>query len=153
MSDRRKVVVPGASSGIGKATAIRFAADGYDVCLNARREKLLEEVAAGLEPGPSMHGHGLAADGPGHEFIFAEAGRNQTMARSRTRKLIANGPRLPSLLFDLEKDPLEMKNVYGAQAYRGDVQKLEAALAAWRPKDTPMKRHLDYADPPQVAWK
>lgn len=54
MSNRRKVVVTGASSGIGKATAVRFAADGCDVCLNARRHGLLEEVAASLEPGDHL---------------------------------------------------------------------------------------------------
>ena len=38
------VVVTGASSGIGKATAIRFAALGAKVVLLARRKKLLNEV-------------------------------------------------------------------------------------------------------------
>ncbi|HEY3211064.1 MAG TPA: SDR family oxidoreductase [Actinomycetota bacterium] len=38
-------VVTGASSGIGRSTAIAFAAEGSDVVLAARREDMLEEVA------------------------------------------------------------------------------------------------------------
>ncbi len=48
---RKKVVITGAASGIGKATAIRFADEGYDVCLNdIQLEKLadvLHELSAG----------------------------------------------------------------------------------------------------------
>lgn len=51
MSERKKVAVSGASSGIGKAIAIRFANEGWDVCLNARREKLLAEIVQELPPG------------------------------------------------------------------------------------------------------
>ena len=54
MSNRRKAIVTGASSGIGEATAIRFAADGYDVCLNARRESLLRQVAHALATGDHL---------------------------------------------------------------------------------------------------
>ena len=51
MSGQRKVLVTGASSGIGKATAVRFAVDGFDVCLNARREEVLQEILNQLPPG------------------------------------------------------------------------------------------------------
>ena len=38
---RKKVIITGAASGIGRATAIRFAKEGYDVCLNdIQTEKL-----------------------------------------------------------------------------------------------------------------
>lgn len=54
MATRRKAIITGASSGIGQATAIRFAADGYDVCINARREALLRETQARLSPGQHL---------------------------------------------------------------------------------------------------
>lgn len=44
MDQKKKVVVTGASSGIGRATAARFALDGYDVCLNGRRAERLQEL-------------------------------------------------------------------------------------------------------------
>ncbi len=51
MNTRKKVLITGASSGIGRATAHRFANDGWDVCINARREdslrELLEQLLAG----------------------------------------------------------------------------------------------------------
>src|SRR5687767_11860447 len=54
MSERKKVVITGASSGIGAAAARRFATDGYDVCLNARRESLLNEIHESLAPGKHL---------------------------------------------------------------------------------------------------
>ena len=54
MQKRPRAIITGASSGIGKATAIRFASDGYDVCLIARRESLLRELAEGLPAGEHL---------------------------------------------------------------------------------------------------
>jgi 3-oxoacyl-[acyl-carrier protein] reductase len=54
MTQRRKVVVTGASSGIGRATAARFASDGYDVCVNARRAERLHELVRTFTPGDHL---------------------------------------------------------------------------------------------------
>ena len=54
MLDRSRVVITGASSGIGSATAIRFAEAGYDVCLNAWREQQLNELVVSLPDGDHL---------------------------------------------------------------------------------------------------
>jgi NAD(P)-dependent dehydrogenase (short-subunit alcohol dehydrogenase family) len=54
MSDRRTAVITGASSGIGRATVLRFAADGFAVCLNARRAERLQELHAQLPSGEHL---------------------------------------------------------------------------------------------------
>jgi len=40
----KNVWITGASSGIGKATAIKFANEGWQVAVSARRKALLEEL-------------------------------------------------------------------------------------------------------------
>lgn len=47
----RTVLVTGASSGIGRATALRFAKDGFAVGVNARRAERLEQLLTELPPG------------------------------------------------------------------------------------------------------
>ena len=51
MAERKKVVVTGASSGIGMATARRFAEEGWYVCVNARRKNILQELVASFPVG------------------------------------------------------------------------------------------------------
>lgn len=62
MSERKKALIAGASSGIGAATARRFAREGWDVCLNARRARELGEVLNSLPPGEHLQVVGDASD-------------------------------------------------------------------------------------------
>jgi NAD(P)-dependent dehydrogenase (short-subunit alcohol dehydrogenase family) len=51
MADRKRVVVTGASSGIGRSTALRFAQEGWHVCIMARRAAELQELASQFPDG------------------------------------------------------------------------------------------------------
>ena len=48
MSKQKTVIITGAGSGIGKATAMRFAKDGFNVVLNGRTKDKLERVAEAI---------------------------------------------------------------------------------------------------------
>lgn len=52
--DPKKVVVSGAASGIGEATAIRFAKEGWDVCLTDINDSKLRDVYNKLPQGKHM---------------------------------------------------------------------------------------------------
>lgn len=51
MTARKRAMITGASSGVGRSAAIRFAAEGWDVCVTARRAAELEQVVAALPAG------------------------------------------------------------------------------------------------------
>ena len=51
MAERRRAIITGASSGVGRAAAVRFAAEGWDVCLTARRENELNQLRGELPEG------------------------------------------------------------------------------------------------------
>jgi hypothetical protein len=48
--------------------------------------------------------------------------------RTRERKLVLDGRGEPWLFFDLERDPLEMKNLAGEAARRGEIEAWRARL-------------------------
>jgi len=50
----KKVLITGAASGIGRATAIRFANEGYDVCVNDVQSAKLESLVAELPKGDHL---------------------------------------------------------------------------------------------------
>lgn len=59
---RRKVLITGAASGIGRATAIKFAKEGYDVCLNDIQEEKLRGVISELTEGNHLSFYGSYAE-------------------------------------------------------------------------------------------
>ncbi len=68
--DGRICLVTGASSGIGRATALALAAHGATVALAGRREPLLREVAAAGAESASVHPVDLAD--PAHALTLAD---------------------------------------------------------------------------------
>jgi len=56
------VIVTGSSSGIGKAVARRFAAEGANVVLNSRSRDELEKVARNLDDGRTLIVDGSVAE-------------------------------------------------------------------------------------------
>src|SRR5438552_14226845 len=101
MKDRRKIIVTGASSGIGRATAARFAADGCDVCVNARRETRLRELVKTFPAG----GH-LVCAGDYSDASVVEAMGKVIRERWRSVDALVNcaGTGLPA---DAISSPLE----------------------------------------------
>ena len=49
--NKPKVLITGAASGIGRATAMRFAKEGYNICANDIQEEKLKTLLNELEPG------------------------------------------------------------------------------------------------------
>jgi meso-butanediol dehydrogenase/(S,S)-butanediol dehydrogenase/diacetyl reductase len=56
--NRKKVLITGAASGIGRATAIRFANEGFDVCVNDIQLEKLRTLLNELSEGNHLLLHG-----------------------------------------------------------------------------------------------
>ncbi len=103
---------------------------------------------AGCKVPPTMKGLDLSDASAVRDIVFCET-RDSVMARTQTRKLLyqASNPGR-SLFFDLQHDPLEMTNAYGAPAYNQDIEALVKAVQVWRP-NKPGQRYLD-ENAPQI---
>jgi arylsulfatase len=102
----------------------------------------------GCKVPPAMKGLDLIDPATTREIVFCETGES-VMARTLTRKLLYNAKDpARSLFFDLQHDPLEMTNAYGAPAFRNDIETLVKAIKAWRP-NTPGEAYLD-ENAPQI---
>jgi hypothetical protein len=71
------------------------------------------------------------------------------MARTKTSKLILDSARPGrSLFFDLQKDPLEMTNLWSDPGRKLEIARLARAIEEWRPARLP-ETYLD-EDAPQI---
>ncbi len=96
-----------------------------------------------------MGGYDLSLGMTDRKTVFAEGPmRNshtgiQLMARTATRKLILSDTDATSLLFDLERDPLEMANLISSPDYKDDVEGLKKAIVHWRGSLERVKPNID----------
>ncbi len=95
-------------------------------------------------PPASMHGQDLASDVAGRDVVYAEAGRGaQAMVRTRTHKLLTSENPSKRLLYDLEKDPLELEDRYADPEYAEVRERLSQLAAKWPGGKSKAEAYLD----------
>lgn len=91
---------------------------------------------AGVEPPPNVRGRSLRPLVEGkpvdwREFIVSDCQINGRMVRTPEYKLISYSGDSQELLFDMRKDPLELKDLSSDQSHAGVVTDLRSRLADW----------------------
>jgi arylsulfatase A-like enzyme len=128
---------------------IKYPKNRYD---GTKSDKLVSNVdvgptilnIAGLKTPRTMSGHALTDNYFNREYVFAENRLGaQAMVRSKRYKLIqSRGGR--SLFFDLQTDPLELKNLYDDPKYQDEIRSHKQALVKWQGTDSLAgKNYLD----------
>lgn len=89
--------------------------------------------AAGLQVPDGMKGIDLSDPKSSRDIVFCET-RQHVMARTQVRKLLYD-VRTPdrSLFFNLQSDPLELRDLYHDPASRAEIESLVRAIKVWRP--------------------
>jgi arylsulfatase len=102
--------------------------------------------AAGLKPPDTMAGMDLTDRAASADYVFAEAGY-EYMVRSRTRKLLVHRNAELSMFFDLERDPLEMKNLFSSAEHQSEIARLRSQLDGWPLFDNSVTNYLNREAP------
>lgn len=103
---------------------------------------------AGLIIPDRMSGYDLASKNISRNIVFAHTGKS-VMARSSSQKLIYC-PEGKSLYFDLEKDPLEMKNLYEDPEYQSEIKALVDAIVKFQGKEQIKGKNYMDENAPQI---
>jgi arylsulfatase A-like enzyme len=115
---------------------------------------------AGIRPPETMTGMDLADPDAQHETVCAErrvesspdgSPGSQVMVRSHTRKLIRTESRANSLFFNLERDPMELENLFGRPEYAAEIRRMEEEAERWLGPNPDWRIHLDERAPRVAA--
>jgi arylsulfatase A-like enzyme len=100
---------------------------------------------AGIKPPPSVRGETLRGviekpEQPGHEFVVSEraggqvgpAGRSFMVRTKQYKYMLFPGATRPEMLFNVQDDPGEMKNLAAEKAVAGELDHHRQLLAQWK---------------------
>jgi arylsulfatase A-like enzyme len=96
---------------------------------------------AGVQPPSSMRGQSLRGvidkpERPGHEFVASEmaggAGRSFMVRTKQYKYMVFPAAGQAEMLFDLQSDPGEMKNLAGEAATAAELDRHRQLLAVWK---------------------
>lgn len=128
---RPVVFITGASSGIGRETALAFARAGYHVCGLARRQDRLAELAAEIDVMPQGHGDFLAVAGDVRDAGAVQDAARQTVDTfGRLDVLVANAG-IGHSGSVVEADWDDLRTVTGTNIY-GVLHAIRACAPAMR---------------------